>query len=157
MVFSSNTCLIEFKTDKTTDTWVELIQTTAVGTTHDVNVEEWDSFNNVFTNRLATGGKKVDLSFEMKLDPENAGHTAIREIVYSDDITLHNGRQIRITEFAKSTGLAKDRQTVFTGVIKPTADGAQASTDVAVLNFDFMSSGKATITEATPAVSTARK
>lgn len=153
MVFSSNTCKIEFKTDKTADTWVELIQTTAVGTTHDANVEEWDAFSNPWTNRLATGGKKVDLSFEMKLDPTNPGHKAIRDIVYSDDVTLMNNREVRITEYAKNTGDAKDRQTVYVGVIKPTAEGPQASTDVAVLNFDFMSSGKPTITEATPVVS----
>jgi hypothetical protein len=137
-VFSSQELKIELKLAD--NSWEELIETTGLTKTNDANVDERDTIGDIFTKRTVTGGIKHDFSFETKLVSGNNAHKELRSIIFGNDVTKYNDREIRITfPISASEGNTKQRTETYKGVIKPTADGGQQALDLAVLNFDFMS------------------
>lgn len=141
MVFSSNEIGIAINTGTiATPVWTPLIECTGIGKTTDVNVDERDTYGDPHTKRTATGGIKHDFSFEAKLTPGDAGSDFLRDIVFGGDVRKYNDNQIQLTFPLADETNSTPRTETYTGVIKPTADGGQAALDLAVLNFDFMSS-----------------
>ena len=88
----------------------------------------------------------MTFSFEKKLDPTNPADKLVRDIIFSDKITDHNLCQIRFTFPTQTSGKTKGRTETYAGIISPTGDGVAGATEVAILNFDFMVSGKPAIT-----------